>query len=39
MSGVALWRPAFILSALLLMVGGPQHPEGTMVEMSPRPPP
>lgn len=33
MSGVALWRPAFILSALLLMVGGPQHPEGTMVEM------
>ena len=33
MSGVALWRPAFILSALLLMVGGPQHPHGTMVEM------
>ena len=33
MSGVALWRPAFLLSALLLMVGGPQHPDGTMVEM------
>ena len=33
MSGVALWRPAFVLSALLLMVGGPQHPDGTMVEM------
>ena len=33
MSGVAVWRPAFILSALLLMVGAPQHPGGTMVEM------
>ena len=33
MSGVARWRPAFLLSALLLMVGAPQHPGGTMVEM------
>ena len=33
MSGVALWRPAFVLSAVFLLVGAPQHPEGTMVEM------
>ena len=33
MNGAGLWRPAFILSALLFMVGGPQHPDGTMVEM------
>ncbi len=33
MSGVALWRPAFVLSAVLLMIGAPQHPDGSMVEM------
>ena len=33
MTRVAPWRPAFLLSALLLMIGGPQHPDGTMVEM------
>ena len=27
------WRPLFILSALLILVGGPQHPDGTMAEM------
>ena len=27
------WRLAFILSALLILVGGPQHPDGTMAEM------
>ena len=27
------WRPLFILSALALLVGGPQHPGGTMAEM------
>ena len=33
MNGVALWRPAFVAAAVLLIVGGPQHPGGTMVEM------
>ena len=33
MNGVARWRPAFVFSALLLMVAGPQHPDGTMLEM------
>ena len=33
MSGVALWRPAFVLAAVLLLVGGPQHPDGTLEEM------
>ena len=33
MNTSARWRSAFILSALLLMIGGPQHPDGTMVEM------
>ena len=28
-----LWRLFFIVSALLLMAGGPQHPGGTMAEM------
>lgn len=28
-----LWRLCFIVSALLLMAGGPQHPGGTMAEM------
>ena len=33
MLGSGLWRPFFIVSALLLMAGGPQHPGGTMAEM------
>ena len=33
MSGVTLWRPAFVLFAVLLMIGAPQHPDGSMVEM------
>jgi hypothetical protein len=33
MPGSALWRLCFILSALCLMAGGPQHPGGTMAEM------
>ena len=33
MSGIALWRPAFVLAAVLLLVGAPQHPDGTMEEM------
>lgn len=28
-----LWRPCFILSALLIMIGGPMHPRGTMADM------
>jgi alkylhydroperoxidase/carboxymuconolactone decarboxylase family protein YurZ len=28
-----LWRVFFALSALLILVGGPQHPGGTMAEM------
>lgn len=28
-----LWRLCFIVSALFLMAGGPQHPAGTMAEM------
>ena len=28
-----LWRLFFILSALFLLIGGPQHPDGTMAEM------
>lgn len=31
--GSTNWRVCFILSALLMMIGGPQHPQGTMVEM------
>ena len=31
--GSGLWRLFFILSALFLMAGGPQHPGGTMAEM------
>ncbi len=31
--GFAGWRLFFILSALLMMIGGPQHPQGTMGEM------
>jgi hypothetical protein len=33
MLGSGLWRLCFILSALFLMAGGPQHPGGTMAEM------
>ena len=28
-----LWRPAFILTGVLILAGGPRHPGGTMVEM------
>lgn len=31
--GSGLWRLFFIVSALFLMAGGPQHPGGTMAEM------
>ncbi len=27
------WRPFFVLSALLMLAGGPRHPGGTMAEM------
>lgn len=27
------WRPFFMLAALLILAGGPQHPRGTMAEM------
>jgi hypothetical protein len=33
MSRVGLWRVFFILTALFIVVGGPQHPQGTMGEM------
>ena len=33
MTGRLGWRPFFVLSALLLPIGGFQHPDGTMVEM------
>ena len=28
-----LWRPLFILTAMFILVGGPQHPDGTLAEM------
>jgi hypothetical protein len=28
-----LWRAFFVLSALFILIGGPQHPGGTMAEM------
>jgi len=28
-----LWRPFFVLSALLILAGGPLHPRGSMAEM------
>jgi hypothetical protein len=28
-----LWRGLFVLAGLLIIVGGPQHPDGTMAEM------
>ena len=28
-----LWRPLFILAAMFILVGGPQHPDGTLAEM------
>lgn len=31
--GSGVWRLCFILSALFMMAGGPQHPGGTMAEM------
>jgi hypothetical protein len=31
--GLELWRLCFILAALFLLAGGPQHPGGTMAEM------
>lgn len=33
MSSSNLWRLFFVLSAILLVVGGPRHPGGTMAEM------
>ncbi|MEN3333531.1 MAG: hypothetical protein V7641_2896 [Blastocatellia bacterium] len=33
MLGSSLWRLCFILAALFLLTGGPQHPGGTMAEM------
>jgi hypothetical protein len=30
---VYMWRLCFILAAVFLLAGGPQHPNGTMVEM------
>jgi len=30
---MTLWRVFFILAAIFIMVGGPQHPGGTMAEM------
>jgi hypothetical protein len=33
MSRAGLWRVFFILTALFIVVGGPQHPKGTMGEM------
>lgn len=33
MLGSGLWRLFFILSAVFIMAGGPQHPGGTMAEM------
>lgn len=30
---IQLWRVCFIVAALLMMAGGPQHPGGTMAEM------
>ena len=33
MLGSSLWRLCFILAALFLLIGGPQHPGGTMAEM------
>lgn len=32
-SGSGLWRVGFVLSAVLVMIGGPLHPKGAMVEM------
>ncbi len=32
-SGSGLWRLCFILAALFILIGGPQHPGGTMAEM------
>ncbi|HEY7216041.1 MAG TPA: hypothetical protein VIC28_15570 [Thermoanaerobaculia bacterium] len=29
----SLWRPCFALAALLILIGGPQHPGGSMAEM------
>src|ERR1041385_6649289 len=31
--GFGLWRLFFVLSALFILIGGPQHPQGTMAEM------
>lgn len=31
--GFSAWRPLFILSAVLILIGGPQHPQGTMEQM------
>lgn len=28
-----LWRPCFILAGVLILIGGPLHPNGTMAEM------
>ncbi len=28
-----LWRPCFLLAGLLILIGGPRHPGGTMAEM------
>ena len=33
MTPFSRWRLLFLLSALLLSIGGPQHPDGTMAEM------
>lgn len=30
---IAIWRWCFILAAVFILIGGPQHPRGTMVEM------
>lgn len=32
-SGMIAWRSCFALAGALILIGGPQHPRGTMVEM------
>jgi len=33
MTKSVLWRPLFLLAGILILMGGPRHPNGTMAEM------
>ena len=35
MRGSLVWRASFAVAGLLLLAGGPLHPDGTMEEMLP----